>query len=179
MPDEPVFRWDLWQGYLDTLSNLSETLSGMSKAEFAQQVEEINREIAAMRDEILAVRAEPDQWYALFQNVSGPFWQDLSSRLMKLVEVGRSAFDLETLRKLQEVAAQVERLHLAVQRTLAELVPWIPLMEQPPALFIGRPICHRSSTHCGPVCLTTRALNQIRDSQPRLAYPTSTFCANF
>ena len=93
-----------------------------------------------MHAKILAVRAEPEQWYALFQTVSGPFWQDLSSRLMKLVEVGRSAFDLETLRKLQEVAAQVERLHLAVQRTLAELVPWIPLLEQPPALFSESPI---------------------------------------
>jgi cyclic beta-1,2-glucan synthetase len=135
MPDQAIFRWDLWQGYLDTLSNLSETLSGMRKAEFDQQVEEINRRIAAMHAKILVVRGEPERWYAVFQSVSGPFWQDLSNRLMKLVEVGRSAFDLETLRKLQEVSAQAERLHLAVQRTLAELLPWIPLLEQPPALF--------------------------------------------
>ncbi|HEX7568367.1 MAG TPA: glucoamylase family protein, partial [Anaerolineaceae bacterium] len=135
MPCEPIFRWELWQGYLDTLSNLSETLSGMRKAEFVQQVEEINRQIGAMHAKILTVRAEPEGWYAVFQTVSGPFWQDLSDRLRKLVEVGRSAFDLETLRKLQEVAAQAERLHLGVQRTLAELVPWIPLLEQPPALF--------------------------------------------
>ena len=25
MPEAPIFRWDLWQGYLDTLSNLTET----------------------------------------------------------------------------------------------------------------------------------------------------------
>ncbi len=136
MPDEPVFRWDLWQGYLDTLSNLSETLTGMKKDEFAQQVEEINLEIAAIRDKILAVRDEPRQWYAVFMNVSGPFWQDLSGRLMELVKVGSSAFDLATLRKLQEVAAQVERLHLAVQRTLSELILWIPRMEHPPALLL-------------------------------------------
>ena len=135
MSDEPIFRWGLWQGYLDTLSNLSETLSGMRKAEFDQQVEEINRQIAAMHTKILAVQAEPERWYALFQIVSGLFWQDLSSHLMKLVEVGHSAFDLETLRKLQEVAGQVERLHLAVQQTLTELVPWIPLLEQSPTLF--------------------------------------------
>ncbi len=143
MPDEPVFRWDLWQGYLDTLSNLTETLTGMRKAEFDHQVEEINRQIAAMRAEILAVQAQPDRWYPLFQKASGPFWQDLSRRLMELVKVGRSAFDLETLRKLQEVAAQVERHHMAVQRTITELVPWIPLFENPPVLFTRASICKR------------------------------------
>jgi cyclic beta-1,2-glucan synthetase len=135
MPDEPIFRWDLWQGYLDTLSNLTETLTGMRKAEFARQVEEINRRIATLHAEILAVRSQPERWYSRYVKASGPFWQDLSRRLMELVEVGRSAFDLETLRKLQEVAAQVERHHSAVQRTISELVPWIPLLENPPVRF--------------------------------------------
>ncbi|MCJ7810946.1 MAG: hypothetical protein MUP62_01925, partial [Dehalococcoidia bacterium] len=135
MPDELIFRWDLWQGYLDTLSNLTEMLTDMRKAEFVRQVEEISQRIAKIRDEILAVRAEPERWYVLYQSASGPFWHDLSRRLMELIEVGRSAFDLETLRKLQEVAAQVERHHMAVQRTITELVPWIPLLEKTPVLF--------------------------------------------
>jgi cyclic beta-1,2-glucan synthetase len=135
MPDQPVFRWDLWQGYLDTLSNLTETLTGMRKAEFAHQVEEINRRIAAIHAEILVVRSQPDRWYPLYLKASGPFWQDLSRRLMELVEVGHSAFDLKTLGKLQEVAAQVERHHNAVHRTITELVPWIPLFANPPLRF--------------------------------------------
>jgi cyclic beta-1,2-glucan synthetase len=135
MANERVFRWDLWQGYLDTLSNLSETLTGMRKAEYDRQVEEINRRILKMHNEILAVRTEPNRWFALFQTVNGQFWQDLSNRLSELVKVGSSAFDLEALRKLQEVAAQVERHHQAIQQTLAELVPWIHLLEQIPALF--------------------------------------------
>ena len=135
MPKEPLFRWDLWQGYLDTLANMTETLIGMRKPEFDQQVEEINRRIAAIHAEILSIRFLPDRWYLFYQRIRGPFWQDLSHRLMELVEVGRSAFDLATLEKLQEVAAQLERHHLAVQRTITELVPWIPLLENPPARF--------------------------------------------
>jgi cyclic beta-1,2-glucan synthetase len=135
MPDEQLFRWDLWQGYLDTLANLTETLTGMRKAEFAGQVEEINRRIAAVRAEILVVRSQSDAWYPLFLKVSGPFWQDLSHHLMELLVVGRSAFDLETLRKLQEVAMQVERHHTAVHRTIAELAPWIPMFANPPVHF--------------------------------------------
>jgi cyclic beta-1,2-glucan synthetase len=135
MPGEPIFRWDLWQGYLDTLSNLTETLTKMRQAEFDKQVEEINQRITAIHAEILAVRALPERWYSLFLKVSGPFWKDLSSRLMELVIVGRSAFDLETLGKLQEVSSQIERHHLAVQRTITELVPWIPLLASPPEIF--------------------------------------------
>jgi cyclic beta-1,2-glucan synthetase len=135
MPDERIFRWDLWQGYLDTLANLTESLTRMRKPEFDRQVEEINRRIAAMHAEILGVQTEPSRWFALFQTASGEFWQDLSNRLIELVKVGRSAFDLETLRKLQEVAAQVDRHHVAIQRTITELVPWIPLLEQVPVLF--------------------------------------------
>jgi cyclic beta-1,2-glucan synthetase len=132
MPDELVFRWDLWQGYLDTISNLTETLTAMRKPEFDQQVEEINQRIAAIHAEIQAVRSQPENWHLLYLKVSGPFWQDISRRLMKLVEVGRSAFNLETLRKLQEVASQAERHHSAVHRTISELIPWIPLFEKTP-----------------------------------------------
>jgi cyclic beta-1,2-glucan synthetase len=132
MPNEPIFRWNLWQGYLDTLANLTETLTGMRIKEFDQQVEEINQRIASIRSEILAAQSQPDRWYPLFLKASGPFWQDLSHRLMELIEVGCSAFDLESLGKLQEVTAQVERHHQAVQRTITELVPWIPLFANPP-----------------------------------------------
>ncbi len=135
MPEERIFRWDLWQGYLDTLANLTETLNGMRKPGFEPQVDEINHQIAEMRARVLSIRAEPEQWFSVFQTASGSFWHDLSGRLTKLVEAGRTAFDLDTLRKLQEVVPQVERLHLAVQRTLNELAPWVPLLEQPSTLF--------------------------------------------
>ncbi|OGN93955.1 MAG: hypothetical protein A2Z71_05070, partial [Chloroflexi bacterium RBG_13_50_21] len=135
MPTERIFRWGLWQGYLDTLSNLTEILKGMPKTEFDQPVQEINYKIAEMNDKILAVRTEPNQWYSLFQTINDLFWPDLSKRLIDLINVSSAAFDLEALRKLQEVAAQVERHHQAIQRTLTELVPWIHLLVQVPVLF--------------------------------------------
>ncbi|OGC75959.1 MAG: hypothetical protein A2Z27_05165 [candidate division Zixibacteria bacterium RBG_16_50_21] len=135
MSIERIFRWNLWQGYLDTLSNLTEILKEMRKVEFDRQVEEINRRITEMQKEILAVRTEPNRWFTIFRAANGQFWPDLSTRLIELVKVGRSAFDLEALRKLEEVAAQVERHHQGILRTLAELVPWIQLLEQVPVLF--------------------------------------------
>jgi cyclic beta-1,2-glucan synthetase len=146
MPTERIFRWDLWQGYLDTLSNLTEILSGMQKAEYNSLVQEISHKIAKMNDDILAARMEANRWFALFQFVNELFWPDLSKRLIELIEVGSTAFDLEALRRLQEVAAQVERHHLAIQRTLVEMVPWIQLLEQVPVLFDEMPYVQGLST---------------------------------
>ncbi|MBA4384831.1 MAG: hypothetical protein C0410_08850, partial [Anaerolinea sp.] len=133
---QPIFRWDLWQGYLDTLSNLSEMLKEMRKPEFNQQVEVLNQNLNKLHADILAVRIHPEQWYRLFKHASGPFWQDISAKLMELVKVGRSAFSLNTLEKLQEVTAQVERHHIAVRRTITELVPWVPFFENMPEYFL-------------------------------------------
>lgn len=135
IPDEPMFQWELWQGYLDSLSNLAETLVDLKKAEFTDRAEDITRQITLIQTEILNARKNTSLWYGLFLRISGPFWQDLSSRFMELVKVGNSAFDLETLRKLQKAAAQVERHHSAVRRIIAEFVPWIPLISKPPALL--------------------------------------------
>ncbi len=135
IPNRQIFRWDLWQGYLDTLSNLTEILVGMRKVEFDPEVKEINHRIQAMYDEILATRADPARWYGLFQKVNGRFWRDISNRLIRLVKVGRSAFDLKALQKLQEVSSQVERHHQAIERTLSELVPWVGLLEKIPRIF--------------------------------------------
>ena len=132
---QPIFRWDLWQGYLDTLSNLTEMLKEMRKPEFDQQVELINQSINKLHTDIMNVHTHREQWYVLFQRASGPFWQDISAKLMELVKVGRSAFSLNTLEKLQEVAAQVERHHTAVRRTITELVPWVPFFENTPDYF--------------------------------------------
>ena len=65
MPNEPIFRWDLWEGYLDTLSNLSQTLTEMRKAEFDKQVERMNNRITIIRTEIISTKSHPERWYQL------------------------------------------------------------------------------------------------------------------
>ena len=132
MPDAPVFRWELWQGYLDTLSNLTQTLKEIQNPDFMRKIEEINRKIAAIRLEILSVESYPERWYPLYLKVSGPFWLELSHLLMGLVEISHPAFDQKSLGNLKEITEQVERHHSAVQRTIFELVPWIPFFENAP-----------------------------------------------
>jgi cyclic beta-1,2-glucan synthetase len=135
MPENPIFRWDLWQGYLDTLSNLTEILKKMVKPEFDRQVNKINYQIDTIHAEILAARTHPEEWYPLFLKASGAVWHEISRLLMELLKIGHPAFTLKSIAELQEVTAQIERQHAAVQHTITELVPWIPLISDLPAQF--------------------------------------------
>lgn len=137
LPENPIFRWNLWQGYLDTLSNLTEILKGIHKPEYDRQIKNINQQINSIHAEILAAQTQPEDWYPLFLKVSGSVWQEISRLLMKLLEGGHATFDLKDMGKLQEVTAQIERQHLAVQHTITELVPWIPLISNLPEQFMN------------------------------------------
>ncbi|RPJ41282.1 MAG: hypothetical protein EHM21_13370, partial [Chloroflexi bacterium] len=180
MATAPIFRWALWQGYLDTLSILSDTLRDLrERTESAatkrsrklsvdrlpvsilrevhppaaqdrqttqpslQQVlapmVEIEREINQMVTAIKTARDDFGKWYDIYQKASGPFWQEISNHLLKLITAGRAEFDLETLRGLQRIASQIELQHMAVQRTIDELAPWIPLLHNPPEAFQESP----------------------------------------
>jgi len=141
LPEAPIFRWELWQGYLDSLAILRSTLKALYRSPHTrpsgtiQQQVEIEEKIDGIAQRIRAAKDTPRAWYPLFQEISGPFWMGLADDLGRLVSAGATIFDLETLRSLQQIAAQIERQHLSIQRIIHELVPWIPLLENPPSLL--------------------------------------------
>lgn len=147
MRERRIFGWKLWQGYLDSLSLLNEVLENwrsLSNRQLAQQIEDVQRQVAEIRTEILAVRHDPGRWYGLFCHLSGGFWQEVSRALVAVIAAGppgdsRAEQSLRLLRALDEITNQIDRQHRAVQRTIDELVPWIPLLESPPALFQNPP----------------------------------------
>ncbi|MBW6473736.1 MAG: hypothetical protein K0B14_11460, partial [Anaerolineaceae bacterium] len=131
-----IFRWAHWQGYLDTISNLTRTLNAMRHNKHDHLIEKINQQIEQMENEIWHLKTEPNRWYELYLIVNGKFWPDLSNRLIELIDTGRSSFSLDSMRNLQEVATQVARHHQVIKRTITELVPWIPLFETIPEFFM-------------------------------------------
>lgn len=136
LPNQPIFRWELWQGYLDSLSIFKENFTDLAGSKtLGSGQKQIIDQVSAMQERIKAVQNHPEQQYTLFQEITGPFWKRLSEDLVKQVQDKESRYALETLRQLQVVANQVERQHLSVSRTIQELVPWIPLLEAPPDLL--------------------------------------------
>ncbi len=134
---EPVFRWELWQGYLDLLANLSETLSSIRNPHFRTEIQKINNDIENLRIEILAARYQPETWYPLFMKVKNDFWQKLSTSLIGLLEINHNVFDQDKLAQLHESTKHLGLHQNAVQRSILELLPWIHLLENvPPKLTV-------------------------------------------
>ncbi len=152
-PRDRIFRWAHWQGYLDTISNLTRLLNVMRNKEHDHFIEKINHQIEQMEEEIWHLKAEPNRWYELYLKVNGQFWPDLSKQLIELIDAGYSSFSLDSMRNLQEVATQVTRHHQVIKRTITELVPWIPLFEQIPEFFIENQL-----------------INEIQNLQKKLPY---------
>ncbi len=132
MLGETVFRWMLWEGYIDDLNRLSDIFSKIGSFEEDPNINALQKSIDNLRERIFAVEEQPGQWYALFQTVINTFWVDLSQNLRRLINNEHSSIDLDDLHHLQEIIRTLENQHLAVQRVLDELVPWVSFMENIP-----------------------------------------------
>ncbi len=175
----PVMRWELWQGYLDSLSLLTEFLDQWMtfrapaaaplpaiKAQTTPpaaplQMQSIQEQVQTVAAQIAAAREHPEQWMTLMRAVSGPFWQELSGCLAELITTPVSGSRLDLLHNLQEIASQIERQHAAMQRTVNELVPWIPLLESLPAALNQPPLQEAANTLRSTLPYTL-SLDQIR-----------------
>ena len=137
--DDPIFRWHLWQGYIVSLSDLVETLPRSTLDEIAEHVSAIRQIVVTLQSEILKAKTQPEHWYELFMQASGPLWTEISRHLLALVETGSQTFHPGALSKLHDAASRIERQHQAVQRTISELTPWIALLENLPDSFRAEP----------------------------------------
>jgi cyclic beta-1,2-glucan synthetase len=135
MLSEPVFRWELWQGYLDDLNRLFDVFSKIGSVKASPEITMSQENIGTMRNRIRAVKNQPGQWYALFQNVLNIFWVDLSQNLKQLINREDLGIDLDDLHTLQEIIRSIENQHLAVKRVIEDLVPWIHFLESIPDLL--------------------------------------------
>ena len=139
LTDDPIFHWQLWQGYVVSLSDLVESLPRTDLGEVVEHASAIRRAVTKLQKEILTVKTRPERWYSLFMKACGPLWAEISHHLLALVETGSRAFQTGELAKLRDAASQIERQHQAVKRTILELTPWISLLETPPESFRAKP----------------------------------------
>ncbi|MFO7679693.1 MAG: glucoamylase family protein, partial [Chloroflexota bacterium] len=127
LPQQPAWRWQRWQGFLDTLAVLSEAIDGEPETACQQH-------LVQMRQQVMAVQHQPEQWGSLLLHLLTHEQPALSAHLMALVEAG----DTIEARKIHTWRVYAERIHhhlQAMQRELDTLLPWVLPFSQPPALF--------------------------------------------
>jgi len=127
-----VFRREIWEGYMDNLTDLLDVLQKIKKDHPPADVNTLNLSINAMLAKIRAVKNIPLEWYPTYTNIGSVFWPALSKRLMDFIAHLPARIELEDITGLQEVIQGIEKNYNAIQSTIDELVPWISFFEKIP-----------------------------------------------
>ncbi len=130
-----IFRWNRWQGYLDLLDQVVESALALNGGAGSQSAQALSQFVTQIRAQVLAVREETPQWYALFQQVRGPYWEQIAAHLSEFVATLEDSPESGSLQPILQASRQLDQHVKSIERTIQELVPWIPLLEAPPNLL--------------------------------------------
>ncbi|MDD4573880.1 MAG: glucoamylase family protein, partial [Sphaerochaeta sp.] len=135
LPSDPFLRWELVQGYLDLLNNLSSVLSSIRSSAISKKIKTLGSVIAALKTDIEAVRSKPDQWYSIIIHIEEKVQSEITTQLLRLIDISPQAFDEEILTELGVIGSQFHQHRQTVSYGIAELLPWMPLLSEiPPQL---------------------------------------------
>ncbi|MBX3011462.1 MAG: hypothetical protein KF832_08130 [Caldilineaceae bacterium] len=148
IPQQAVWRWQWWEGLLDTLALLTAAVhttiaakatpavvNGSSQPAPVAEAEPFLAYLQELRSRIIAVRSQPEQWLPLLDTLVNTELQQLDQALADILENNAALFEIEIL---QEYRITVERIHQhlhTMARELSTLLPWLVAMQTPPPLF--------------------------------------------
>jgi cyclic beta-1,2-glucan synthetase len=131
---QPIWRWERWEGLLDTLALLDQPLATVTDADSSVD-EPMRAYLAQVRQQVLAVRHQPDEWHGLLLQLAAEGRRVLDGILLASIEANGSVLDTELIQSLR---AYVERVHHHLgdwQRELARLQPWLARFYDAPPYF--------------------------------------------
>ena len=132
LPDVRVFRWERWQGLLDTLALLGE---GVQAAEDRKKLSPLHAALAEIRRQVVEVKDEPQRWLQVLESLSQRALPEIDRLLMEIVEVRPHALTPEALDGLRLCSERVRHHVMSMRREVELLVPWAGLIDHPPVLF--------------------------------------------
>jgi cyclic beta-1,2-glucan synthetase len=135
LENTPVLRTERWDGVRDTLSVLNESLDVFVAAGSAAEIIELKSRLAEIIAEIDIVRADPHARTAFLRRLTGSQWPEFTRLLLTLLEANRDRLGVEQLAALRLYAERAGNQITNIDRHTRLLLPWLPLMTEPPALF--------------------------------------------
>jgi cyclic beta-1,2-glucan synthetase len=135
IPNDPVLRWQRWQGLLDTLGVLGEVINDLEGADLEMLASQLEAYLAYIRERVLTARDDATSWPQLLVSLLDEDWQELNRLLMALTEAGAHILDAPTIQDLR-IWSERAFNHLSNARSeLDLLLPWVFPLSQPPALL--------------------------------------------
>lgn len=132
--DQPLWRWERWEGLLDTLALLDNTIEALARAAGALDTP-MRRYLDGFRQEVLAVRDAPEQWYPLLTRLSSEGRTALDRLLLDSVEANAAALDTELIHRCRAYSERIHHHLNDLQREIDRLQPWLARLQNPPSLF--------------------------------------------
>jgi cyclic beta-1,2-glucan synthetase len=130
---QPVWPWERWQAFLDTLALLAELVDGLEAKD--QAFTAIREHLLVMQQTIEAGRDHPQQWASLLSHLLSEVLPRLDHLLVEWVEAEGHQMGAEWLRNLRRYSERARHHLSSLQRQLDQLLPWLQVLHQPPALF--------------------------------------------
>lgn len=123
-PARPIWRWERWQGLLDTLALLDQPLATLAQTDQTVDVP-MRSYLAQVRQQVLAVRHQPDEWHRLLIRLADDERRVLDDILLASIEAHSAILDTESIQSLR---IYIERIHHHLddwRRELDLLQPWL------------------------------------------------------
>jgi cyclic beta-1,2-glucan synthetase len=135
LPNDPILRWERWQGFLDTLDLFRESLTGLSDEDVQRSLNPLQDYIDAIRREILNLRESPEAWGPKWHSLYDDNWPDLNQLVSELVDFSSEKIDPTALEDLRMSMVQLHNLLFTTKREIDMLLPWIFYLENRPTLL--------------------------------------------
>ena len=147
--DAPLLDNKRWQGLLVILDILVETLQALEEKKTdtsaadtipvpAQDIEALEAELTSIYERVSAIEHQPGMWIKTLVWLSGEGWENVSHRLMGMLESHRN-LQSESLIELQLYLNLMNHHLQDMQRSLDLFAPWLRLLNAAPAQFMHSP----------------------------------------
>jgi cyclic beta-1,2-glucan synthetase len=132
---DPLLRWQRWEGLHDALVALDQALESIAASGRTAPLSQCHNQLDHIRKEVLAAENHPDQWPSLLAKLDSEEWEDFEHLLKEELEAGPEPGNVAAWRDLRTWLDRVRYYLKDAQRDMNLLLPWLSLLEQPPALF--------------------------------------------
>ena len=136
LPQQRVWRWQWWEGLVDTIALLSAAVSTVKREGNVDEMP-LQRYLHELHERVTRMHEQPAQWFAFLTTLVNEDRQKLDYFLADAIEHNAALLQIETL---QDCRIYIERIHLhlrTMERELTVMLPWLALLATPPALFSG------------------------------------------
>lgn len=152
LPQQRIWRWQWWEGLLDTIRLLAERIDaaqpvapqGTDEASTSQPDQastngltsnnvhdNLRRYLHELEAQVSRARERPEAWYTLLNQIG----EEQIQQLDHLLAQSATIMDAGVLRDSRIYSERIHQHLRIMQREIAQMLPWLALLAKPPAIF--------------------------------------------